>query len=522
MRTPPEPSRKDWLLPLLAGEMIGTSYIPFPPWASLFCFVPLWLFWQRQASLGRVVLGGVLTSFVFTLIGFNWVTYLLHEFAHLNWLVAGLGMVAFALLAHLFVPLAGAVWFLGRRALGWSERLSIGMMALITTLSEAYSPTLFDWNFGYSWYAAGVPLFHWAEFVGFSGLSAATLLCNWPLFYAWRNRRNRRGRILLGAVAAAFVVMNLGGLALARRLPPPDASVSVLLVQGNIGNAEKMAAELGNAYQGSILRRYLELTDQAVKAQTTPVDFAIWPETAFPAFLGQDIKPSEYQVELAEQLRRLGLPLITGAYGVDRASRRLTNALFTLDRSGRLVPPHYAKSVLLAFGEYIPGESLFPGLRDWLPPIGEFARGSGPTTLLKLDGYRIGPQICYESLFPAFTRALADLGAQFIVNATNDSWYGSWQEPYQHLYMTLARSVEFRRPVLRSTNTGISTAALATGEVLALSPLHERWAGIYSVPYRRHPESTFYQTYFYLVPSLLWATLAGALIWGIYLASRRR
>jgi apolipoprotein N-acyltransferase len=522
MRTIPEPSRKDWLLPLLAGILIGTSYIPFPPWASLFCFVPLWLFWQRQASLRRVVLGGVLTAFVFTLIGFNWVTYLLHEFAHLNWVVSGIGMAAFALLAHLFVPLAGAIWFLAQRAFGWPDRLSFGMLALITTLSEAYSPTLFDWNFGYSWYAAGVPLFHWAEFVGFSGLSAATLLCNWPLLLAWQNRRNRLGKTLTGAVAAGFVLMNVGGFTLRHRLPPPDASVSVLLVQGNIGNAEKMAAERGNAYQGSILRRYLELTDQAVRGRTTPIDFAVWPETAFPAVLGEDIKASEYQEELSEHLRRLELPLITGAYGFDRPSRRLTNALFTLDRSGRLVPPHYAKSVLLAFGEYIPGESLFPGLRNWLPPIGEFARGSGPTTLLKLDGYRIGPQVCYESLFPDFTRALADLGAQFIVNATNDSWYGSWQEPYQHLYMTLARSVEFRRPVLRSTNTGISTAALATGEVLALSPLQERWAGIYSIPYRQHPEATFYQRHFYLVPLLLWGTLASVLTWSLYRASRRR
>ncbi len=84
---------KPWLLPILSGILIGTSYIPFPPWASLFCFVPLWLFWHQQTSLKHVLLGGILTSFIFTLIGFNWVTYLLHEFAHLDWPVAAIGML---------------------------------------------------------------------------------------------------------------------------------------------------------------------------------------------------------------------------------------------------------------------------------------------------------------------------------------------------------------------------------------------------------------------------------------------
>jgi apolipoprotein N-acyltransferase len=119
----------------------------------------------------------------------------------------------------------------------------------------------------------------------------------------------------------------------------------------------------------------------------------------------------------------------------------------------------------------------------------------------------MGAQICYESLFPKFSRDLADLGAQFIVNVTNDSWYGSWQEPYQHFYMTLARGVEFRRPVLRVTNTGISSVSLASGEILERSPIHQQWVGLYEVPYLTNPPSTFYQRWFWLVPCLLWGGL---------------
>ncbi|SMG64788.1 conserved hypothetical protein, membrane, partial [methanotrophic bacterial endosymbiont of Bathymodiolus sp.] len=99
--------KSPWLLPILSGIFIGTSYIPFPPWASAFGFIPLWIFWEQQTRLKNVILGGFVTIFVFTLIGFNWVTFLLHEFAHVPWIVAGLGMLLFALFAHLFVPVAG-------------------------------------------------------------------------------------------------------------------------------------------------------------------------------------------------------------------------------------------------------------------------------------------------------------------------------------------------------------------------------------------------------------------------------
>ena len=506
---------RHWLLPVLSGIFIGTSYIPFPPWASLFCFVPLWLFWQHQTRLKPVLMAGFITSFVFTLIGFNWVTYLLHEFAHLDWPIAVLGMGLFAVLAHLFVPLAGLLWFLGQRRFRWAPGLSLSLMALITVLSEAYSPTLFDWNFGYSWYGAGLPLFHWAEIIGFSGLSAVTLLCNLPLLHAWRYRREVRGRQLLAAVLTGFVVLNLGGLWLKHRLPTPDAMVHTLLVQGNIGNTEKIAAELGQGYQEGILKTFMRVTDSAVKSTTQPIDFAVWPETAFPALMGDGLNANAYTEQLQEFLKARQLPLVTGSYSVDLNSSLITNSLFALNRDGDIVPPHYSKTILLAFGEYIPGEQWFPQIREWLPPTGQFARGQGPTTLLKMNGFRIGPQICYESLFPWFTRSLSDLGAQFIVNTTNDSWYGNWQEPWQHMYMTLARGVEFRRPVLRATNTGISTVGLANGDLLEQSPLYREWAGVYAVPFLKNPPVTFYQSVYWLFPALLWGTLVWLLFRGI-------
>ncbi|MGZ8954909.1 MAG: apolipoprotein N-acyltransferase, partial [Methylovulum sp.] len=379
-----------------------------------------------------------------------------------------------------------------------------------------YSFTLFDWNFGYSWYGANIPIYQWAEVIGFSGLSALTLLCNLPLYIAWKKRKQNAGKIILTSVIAGFVLLNLGGLWLKARLPEPDASFKTLLVQASISNSEKLSAELKKGYSSEIIRRYTSLTDGALEAhKDTRIDFVLWPETAFPALLGEEFKSDKYPVALAEYLRNRQLPLLTGAYSVERASGLISNSLFVIDKNGEIVPPHYSKSILLAFGEYIPGEQFFPEIRNWLPPTGHFARGSGPTTLLSLNDYKIGAQICYESLFPNFSRSLAQLGAQFIVNVTNDSWYGSWQEPYQHMFMTLARGVEFRRPVLRVTNSGISTVSLASGEILEQSPIHKPWTGLYEVSYLKKPPVTFYQRWFWLVPCLLWGTLVLLLMMGL-------
>jgi len=90
------------------------------------------------------------------------------------------------------------------------------------------------------------------------------------------------------------------------------------------------------------------------------------------------------------------------------------------------------------------------------------------------------------------------LGAEVIINVTNDSWYGTWFEPFQHLYMTGARAIEFRRPLIRATNTGITTVILPNGEFLEKSPMLIEWSKQYSVPYSRNPAHTIYEKIFYI------------------------
>lgn len=500
----PRRKRSAFRLPLLSGILLGTSYIPFPPWALLFGFVPLWSFWLREESPKRVLWGGWFAQAVLALIGFHWVAYTAHEFGHLPWTVSVLVLALFCAAANLHIPLAGLAWSVCRRRLDLPRWACLGLLPAFTALWEYFWPMLFPWNLGYPWLWSRLPVYQLAEFTGFAGLSAVTVSFNLLVLVAWEHRRSRKGIRILGAGLAFFAAINALGWMAEKRLPPPDAETRVQIVQGNIGNLAKERAERGERFREGILTKYLALTGRGMMASgDRRPDFVIWPESAFPDTISPGRMDEGNIPALRRFLRRRSVALVTGARGHDPESGKMTNSFVVLDERGELTAPPYHKSVLLAFGEYVPGASFFPGLKRWFPHTADFAPGHGPETK-PLHDLVLGPQICYEGLFPEFSRSLADRGAQFFVNVTNDSWFGTWAEPYQHLYMTLARGIEFRRAVIRATNTGISTVMLADGTLLERSPLQEAWTHLYVVPYRKDPPSTFFQEYGHrIVPALL-------------------
>jgi len=504
-------------LPLLSGLFIGTSYIPFPPWALLFCCVPLWLFWLREGSVRKILLGGWLAQFLFCLVGFHWVAWTAHEFGHLSWPLALLVLLLFCAFGHLYFVLAGLVFAFLRDRLGLSRAAQLALLPCVTALCGLYVPMIFPWNLGYPWLSARLPAFQLAEYVGFEGLSALTLFLNLALLLAWEHRKERKGAFLFGGTAAFLLLINGAGWLAGKAQPSPDAFAKVLVVQGNVGNLEKAYAEKREGFREEILRRYFRLTRQGLgQTDGRAPDFVVWPETAFPDTIPSRPLHAGNAGTLMAFVRSGATALVTGAWGYDPASGKKTNSMFFFDRDGGMADKPYHKVHLLVFGEFVPFSDRFPGVRRWFPWTGDFARGPGPGTR-RIGGLLVGPQICYEGLFPGFSRGLSEQGAQIFVNVTNDSWFGTSAEPYQHLFMTLARGIEFRRPVVRATNTGISAAMRADGTLLDLSPLDAEWVRLYDVPYRKEPRPTFYQQYgFRLVPSILW--LAAALL----LATGRR
>lgn len=508
-------TRRLIFLSLLSGVLIGTSYIPFPPWAIFFGFVPLIFVWRSATSYRQVFFSGWVCQATLTLIGFNWVAHTIHEFGKMPQPVAFVGLFLFASFANLYVPLSGAFWFFLKRRLRLAPQWDVPLILPLLALGESIYPMIFDWNFGYTWLWQKWPAAQVSEWIGFHGLSHFSIMSNLVFFYLardWFVNRNLRlsppHRYLLAAWLSVFLAMNGIGAWLKHRLPAPDQSVRVLITQANIGNAEKHLAKYQYRFMSKILERYLVLTQTKLsdtqkfyKDTNKKIDFALWPETAYQDSLVAKPPKKSLQLNLEREIARMNLPVITGGYGL-RNFNQPTNSLFFFNSMGQVLDKQYDKTMLLAFGEYLPGAVWFPQLKELLPLVGDFARGFGPK-VIEFEGRKIGPQICYEGLFSWFTRDLANQGADLIVNVTNDSWYGSWQEPYQHLFMTLARALEIRRPLVRSTNTGISTAILANGEILEMSPLHREWAGVLELQYVSKAPQTFFMGFGYWLSFVL-------------------
>lgn len=500
-------------LSILSGILIGTSYIPFPPWAIFFCFVPLWWAWMNATSIKQVFLYGWIAQALFTLIGFNWVAHTVHEFGHLPWPVAILALLAFASFANLHVPIAGALWFLFTKILKCDDRIRILLLPLFVAVAEIVFPMIFDWHFGYTWLYAGFPGAQLGDIIGFQALSTIGIFLNLISYYAvldFRVGARKQALVHVAALVVAFLLINVAGYFWVQRLPTPDKTVEVLAVQANIGNLEKQFAERGNGFRDYIFNRYRNMTLEGLQ-KWPETQFVVWPETAHPETLVTTSSPMGLNFHLKKLVDEAQKTFIIGTYSTKIGTDLPTNSIFVLEPGKRMGESFYHKTNLLAFGEYFPGGDWFPGLYNLVPEVSHFARGEGPT-ILDAGHLRFGAQICYEGLFPNFTRNLAQKGAQILVNLTNDSWFGTWAEPYQHGYMTLSRAIEVRRPLIRATNTGITTAIYASGQIQSFSPLHQEYLSHFEIPFYSSQEPTIFQGFgYYLLPLFLMIWLIGVL-----------
>ena len=142
------------------------------------------------------------------------------------------------------------------------------------------------------------------------------------------------------------------------------------------------------------------------------------------------------------------------------------------------------KAHLVPFGEYVPLKKWLPFLGKLVEQVGDFSAGEKGANL-QWGEHRIGMLICYELIFPYLAREATRNGADFLVNITNDAWYGRTSAPYQHFSMAVFRAVENRRALARAANTGISGFVDPTGKIIAASPIFEEAALTAKIPLMR-------------------------------------
>jgi apolipoprotein N-acyltransferase len=403
---------------------------------------------------------------------FGVVAMVLHACAH------QLQFVAFAPLFH---------WMSNR------ERKPLGLMhlllaAFLYTGLDWIVPNLFQDTFGFVLH--NYPrVSQMAEFGGTPLLTFVVLVVNLCLFSLVQMRPGSAKPFAATEVLSRFALLGLvfavclgfGTLRyeqLNTAIGAASKRVRVGVVQGNVSDELKTRWAAGDPEAAKeALTIYIRASHELLESNNRP-EVIVWPETAYPGIFRRPENEEQGQINVAmdKYVGTNGTPFVFGAYDrEDRTDRRvLRNAIFFVEpkpgQSVRELSPMqvYHKHILFPVGEYLPFvDEKF--MQRWLPGAATFSAGEGPAvyevTTARGSRLRLGPSICYEDLFPSHPIALARLGAEVIVNVSNDSWFGNYGLPQFHLIAAKLRSIETRLVQVRATNTGYSALILPTGDL---------------------------------------------------------
>jgi apolipoprotein N-acyltransferase len=318
---------------------------------------------------------------------------------------------------------------------------------------------------GHSQYRV-LPLIQVASLAGAYGVSFLIVMVNAfvaeCVLAARRPRSARYGELLAGAsVTAVLLGLSLAFGAASIPRSPSGPGVTIVLVQGNIPQAERWVPDL----RARNLVRHLQLSKEAARAGET--DLIVWPETSVQGSLTEDLWAFRALAALARETRAY---LLVGSatrpkFGPAEVRRNnRSNSAFLISPAGRLAG-RYDKIRLLPFGEYLPYADRLPWPAGLASAAGNFVPGRD-YTLLGLDGTQFGVAICWETIFPDTVRTFVERGAAFVVNIGNEAWFGESAAPYQFLAMNVFRAVENHIAIARASNTGVSALINPDGRII--------------------------------------------------------
>jgi apolipoprotein N-acyltransferase len=444
----------------LMGGMLYASGFPMAIEHSFFLgpflgFLLLNLALSKFSNIRQQLLVALAYSLGFYLFGFYWIPHLLQEFGGL---IPPFNFLLGLLFSLLIIP---QVYFyvLVRPKIAKSPIA----LAFSYALFEILIPQQFPAHLGHTFISL-VPNFHLnlAPIFGSPIYSFSVALLVLAILIR---------SIPHIALAASLIIINFIPFSFNN---PNEVlpELNVRIVQPNIGNFLKVDSEKGSTKSlQEVFQSYYDLSTSAPKK---PLDLIIWPETSFPTLLSSDMlinKPESLVPTLFKDIiLKTNAGLFVGGYDLKKQSDRYDfqseyNTAFHFDKNQKLKNV-YHKIHLIPFGEGLPFGPLNEFLSKYITNVSFFAAGEEQTLFHLENKTPFVSAICYEILFPQFIRsALLNQKEepQFLINLTNDSWYGDTAEPAQHLFLAKWRALEFNLPIIRSTNTGISTVILANG-----------------------------------------------------------
>ncbi len=329
---------------------------------------------------------------------------------------------------------------------------------------------------GFPWDLLGIaqvdniPLARIARVTGVYGVTLEIMVVNTAFAAAWVIRRKRRTSLLFAAIAAAFV------LQISRWMPIPNfpADRSAVLVQENVPVLE--GGDWTRAYFDQTLTELEDLSRVTPTHGTPAPDLIVWPESPAPFFSGDPL----FRSAISQLAQSTNAWIVAGNVSAESSAAPVQNTNMIFNSASLISPTgewtaRYDKMHLVPFGEYLPFKNLFWFAGGLTKEVGNFTAG---TTRIPLDAgdEKVGVFICYESIFPDEIRQLANSGAQVLVNASNDGWYGDSGAYAQHLKQARMRAIENDRWLLRDTNTGVTAAIDPYGRVIQTIPRKTRAA----------------------------------------------
>jgi apolipoprotein N-acyltransferase len=458
----------------VAGAISALAMAPVYFWPVLFVTFPLlvWLIDGAAAARWRGAAAGFLIGwwfgFGYFIAGLYWVGYaFLVDAKTFGWLlpVAVTALPAgLAVFTGLGVALARLLWTPGA--------LRVLTLAAALTTSEwlrGHLFTGFPWNaFGYA-LTAPLALAQSAAVLGIWGLTfIAVAVFASPALLA-DDRKRWRFAPLVGAVGLLAALAAFGAIRLALEPTEMVDGVRLRLMQPNIQQDEKFAYGAKN----EIMRRYLELSQGAESgASLDGVTHLIWPESAFPFFLTRE---PEALATLARMLPPTAV-LITGAARLadpvpGARGIRAYNSIYVIDHNGSILSI-YDKLHLVPFGEYLPFQSFLEnlGVMQLTKMPGGFLPGERRRRMAIPGAPAMLPLICYEVIFPGEAMPPGER-PDWLLNLTNDAWFGISPGPYQHLQQARVLAIEEGLPLIRTANSGVSAVIDPMGRIVQSLPL---------------------------------------------------
>ena len=448
----------------LTAAVLGVfaSYA-MPPWGWLaaFAFAIILFMWLLNGAEKLLSAIGIGFCFGFGLFawGLLWVNNALLLYAQSLAFLALPFTVGIGIWGGIFIAIAAGVAYLLPQ--GISRILAFAAMWALMEWVRSWFLTGFPWNLTASVWEKSDATLQIISVIGPYGLGLLTI----TLFASWSliSKPNKKSAVFIGFFLILFTAISgFGEWRLNQASDDTVKDVKIRIVQPSV--PQKLKWEKERAEKN--LAAYLDLSTKYLDGIT----HIIWGETASPYPLFQD---AYTRMEIARKLPD-DVVLITGvvrAEGNKKDNLRLYNSAMVMTGKGSIAGG-YDKSHLVPFGEYVPFRSLLPWDKI-TPGQTDFSSGNGAETIVIPNAPPAGISICYEIIFPSAVVDKTNRPA-WLINLTNDGWYGISSGPYQHFFAARMRAIEEGIPVIRAANSGISGVINAYGQVLGLLPLNAK------------------------------------------------